>query len=201
VADTPLIPHPTNIAEEREAKLKVYDRILATVSAIGLILGGIWGVYTYAETRRKETEQRADQAASEKIQRQKEAEQKDREIQLRRDELDRQVFTERKATYLTLSDAACEVVACRDRKEVEERSKIFLKLYFGRAHIIAEGDSEVEDCKIAFKDLIFKYLNGKDRDSTKIPFDYFGDAAYKLTKACKVHIDPRSKSNLSDSKR
>jgi hypothetical protein len=189
--------------EAREARLKVYDRVLATVSALGLIVGGVWAVYTHSESRRKELEQKTaeakrdaelrEQAAQQKaVESQRDAALKERELQLRKQELDLLVFKERKEAYYALCDAACEIVACRDRKEVEERARGFLRLYYGRAHIIAEADPEVSAKKIAFKDRLMEYIEGDAKESNVSPFTFFASAAFDLTKACRRHVDPRS---------
>jgi hypothetical protein len=178
-------PATTASAEAREARLKVYDRMLATVSALGLLMGGVWAVYTYSQARHKEVEQKAAEAKQA-------AELREKEIQLRKQELDLQVFKERKETYYALCDAACEIVACRNRKEVEERSQAFLKMYYGRAHIIAEGDPDVSAKKIAFKKKLMEYLEGESKDSMESPFTFFGTVAFDLTKTCQKHMDPRT---------
>jgi hypothetical protein len=172
-------PNPTTDA--LDIRLKVYDRLLASVSALALIIGGCWGLFNYFDTKKKEA------SAAEEQHRQT-ADQKERELQLRKHELDLMVFKERKEAYLALCDAACEIVACRDRKEVEERSRAFLKMYYGRAHIIAEADPEVSGKKIAFKNKLMEYL---ESNNTESPFGYFGSAAFELTKACRKYVDPR----------
>jgi hypothetical protein len=158
--------------EVREANLKLYDRILASISAIGLIAGGIWGLVTYSESKKQESEHKAS------------------EIELRKYELDLSIFKERKEAYYALCDAACDIAASHDRNDVIERSREFLKLYNGRAHIIAEGDNDVFDKKIAFQKKLMSYLKGKNIADS--PYDYFESAAYQLTMACRKHTDPRT---------
>ncbi len=175
--------------EVRESNLKVYDRILATISILGIVFGGIWGFYSHLQQRVAEAKQSEKQKLAE-------AKQKDEEIQLRKHELDLLIFQEKKDAYYALCDAACDIVACRNRKEVEERSRVFLKMYFGRAHIIAEADSAVSKKKIDFKNRLMSYLDGEDKASTEAPFDYFGEYAFELTKACKKHVDPRQLATL-----
>jgi hypothetical protein len=109
-------------SEAKEARLKVYDRVLATVSALSLIVGGVWAVYINAEARNKEIGQRAEELRT-----------RDRELRL-------QVFKDRKGTYMALCDAVGDVVACRDREEVKAKARTFIKLYVGRAHIIVDDD-------------------------------------------------------------
>lgn len=154
-------------ADAREANLKLYDRVLATVSAIGLIAGGVWGLFTYANSKSNEARHRVE-------------------------DLNRQVFNDRKEAYLRLVDAACEIVGCRDRSEVEKKSRAFLTLYAGRAHVIADPDSEVTQKKISFKNRLIDYMEGENKESKELPFHFFKDAALELTDACRKKIDPRT---------
>jgi hypothetical protein len=147
-----------------EAKLKLYDRVLATLTALGLILGGVWGVYTYFGIQHQT-------------------------IELRERELAFMVFNEKKHAYLALIDAAAEITASKNRQEVSEKAPLFLKLYYGRAHVIAEADRNVSKKKVTFRNKLMKYL--EDKIDTP-PHEYFGGAALALTKACQVHVDPRT---------
>ncbi len=106
------------------------------------------------------------------------------------------IFQERKEAYLALCDAACEVVACKDRQEVVDRSRAFRKMFYGRAHIIADPDPVVGDMKVAFNNKLTSYLTGDDKETDKSPYLYFGGAALNLTKSCRKHIDPRQLSSL-----
>jgi hypothetical protein len=182
---TPPAAPPAATPATREEKLKLYDRVLATVSALGLIVGGVWGVYTYSHTRQREIDQKSEEAK-------RAGELKGKEILLRKHELDLMIFKERKEAYFALCDAACEIAACRDRKEVVDRSRAYLQLYYGRAHIIADSDDDVSEKKVAFKERLMEYLYGKSKDSTELPFTFFGNDAYALTHACRKHVDPRS---------
>ena len=157
---------PTETRPESKDGLKVYDRVLATVSAIGLIAGGGWSVYQYNASRARENDIKAR-------------------------ELDLALFRERRDTYYAISDAASDIAAARNREQVIERSREFLKLYNGRAHLLAELDDDVRQSKIAFKKLLHEYLDGQDKESTESPFAYFNAAAYQLTKSCSKHLDPR----------
>jgi hypothetical protein len=55
------------------------------------------------------------------------------------------------------------------------------------SHLIAELDPDVNNAKVAFKDLLRKYLREKPSDD---PFDYFHDATLKLTDVCRKHLLP-----------
>ena len=147
-----------------ESNLKIYDRILATVTALGVVIGGLWGLYNHFELQRHANE-------------------------LRQREFKLMVFKEKKDAYMALIDAAGEIVASKNRQEVSENASQFLKLYLGRAHVIAEADSNVSSMKIAFKNKLDTYLKGQiDED----PFIYFRSTALALTNACRTHVDPRT---------
>jgi hypothetical protein len=111
------------------------------------------------------------------------------ENDLRERELRLAIFSERKQAYLALTDAACALAACRNYQEVEKAGAEFTKLYYGRAHIISEGDPKVENAKIALHKALQKYLAEEPTDS---PEDYFWSLAMDVTFACKPSIDPRT---------
>jgi len=153
-----------NTKDAFDAKLKLFDRILATITALGVIVGGVWGLYNHFGLQHEAN-------------------------QLRQNEIDLMLFKEKKDTYLSLIDAAGEIIACKNRQEVSGKAPLFLKLYLGRAHVIAEADSNVMKMKIAFKEKLDTYLKDQINES---PFKYFGSAALALTNACKVYVDPNT---------
>ena len=88
---------------------------------------------------------------------------------------------------MTLRKTVREVVASKDREEVIKKAPLFLKLYYGPVHVLHNLDDEVMNKKIAFKNKIMDYL---EKQNTTKPFEYFGKAAFDLTSACRVYIDP-----------
>ena len=123
------------------------------------------------------------------VDRVKALEQRRIESDLRARELRMAIFTEKKATYLALTDAACTIAGCRTYEDVEKASVEFNKLYYGRAHIIAEGDPTVFEAKVEFHKALVKYLAEKPSVS---PENYFKQLAMAVTFACKPNIDPRT---------
>ncbi|HEX8489906.1 MAG TPA: hypothetical protein VF626_02710 [Chthoniobacterales bacterium] len=165
-----------------EQRLQIYDRGLSTVSAAVLVIGALLTIVTYLHDQRvKEREER-------KL-RDQEIAQAQEQLQLRKRELAFAIFKEKREAYLALTDAACAIAACRNYEEVEGASKEFLKLYYGRAHIIADGDPDVYQKKIDFRKALATYL--KERPS-EAPDAYFEGLALDITDACKSHMDPRS---------
>jgi hypothetical protein len=123
------------------------------------------------------------------IDRSRTLEQRKIETRVRERELGLAVFTEKKQAYLALTDAACAIAACRGYEDVEKASAEFNKLFYGRAHIIAEGDEKVVQAKIAFHNALVKYLDERPSDP---PEKYFRSLALDVTFACKPNIDPRT---------
>jgi hypothetical protein len=164
-----------------EQRLKVYDRYLATVSAIAIVVGGLFTFYTYLHGERIRD-------AQEHKLKEKEIAQTQQELSLRQKELTFAIFKDKRDAYLALTDAASAIAACRSYEEVETASKEFLKLYYGRAHIIAEGDNDVYQKKIAFRRALAKYL---DEKPTGQPYTFFENLALEITDACRQHLDPR----------
>jgi hypothetical protein len=99
------------------------------------------------------------------------------------------LFKDKREVYLALTEAASAIAACRTFEQVESAAKEFLKLYYGRAQIIADCDRGVFEKKIAFRCALAKYLQEKP-DQT--PDVYFENFALDITDACRVHLDPRS---------
>jgi hypothetical protein len=128
---------------------------------------------------------------------QREADNREKELQLRKRELDLAIYKERKEVYYALCDAASDIAASRDRKEVTERARAFLKLFNVRAHILACDELDVSSQKVWFLLKLKQYLEGEDKESTVSPFDYFGQAALDLTGACRKHLDLREIANPS----
>jgi hypothetical protein len=103
--------------EITEQKLKIYDRILATVSTLAIIVAGIWSLWEIIETRKKENI-------------------------LLTQQIDLIKFNDKKAIYFELCDAEGKIAACNSYDEVLIAQKDFRKLYLGKAHIIADLDIE-----------------------------------------------------------
>ncbi|MDJ0667877.1 MAG: hypothetical protein QNJ61_11380 [Desulfobacterales bacterium] len=148
-----------------ENKLKIYDRFIATITAIGVVGGGLWGAYTFFKQQKQS-------------------------IKLRQRELAFMVYKDKKDAYLSLVDAANEITASKNRKEVIEKASLYLRLYYGRAHVIADSDHKVSESKIAFKNKLMTYLKDEQIDTS--PFEYFGGVAFAITNSCKIYLDPRA---------
>ena len=144
-----------------EKKLMVYDRVLATLSAFAIIVGGLWTLLGYVEAKNKENDLRKQQIAA-------------------------LIFDEKKALYYDLSDSEAEIAACNSYEEVVLAQKHFRKLYVGRAHIISKLDTDVNKQKLAFGDRLNKYLKDKPQI---MPFDYFGTASLELVDICKKNLN------------
>ena len=98
--------------------------VAAIVSAIGLVAGGIFGLYTYRE-----------QGIAADAARQK--------------ELRLMQYSQKKDIYYELVDAASTFASSTTKAEAEKNAARYNALYFGRAHIFAI-DPKVNASKIAF---------------------------------------------------
>ena len=147
-----------------EDKLKIYDRILATLSAIAIIAGGFWTLWGFIRANEKEN-------------------------LLLEQQMKLNVFNDKKAIYYELCDAEGEIAACNSYNEVVLAQKHFRRLYVGKAHIIAELDVEVNNQKVEFCRLLNKYLADKPPES---PFDFFIDSSLALADICSKNLDIRS---------
>jgi len=141
--------------------MKIYDRFLATISALAIIIGGLWSL---------------DRLHSEKV--------KENELRIQQIKLD--IYLEKKAAYYELCEAAAEIAACDSYDEVMMAKKHFIKLYLGKAHLITQLDNLVAGQKGKFKTLLNKYT---DERPNQTPYEYFHFAALKLTSYCKFELN------------
>lgn len=151
-----------------EEKLRIYDRGLATISALALIIAGFWTLWGFMQDKEKDRQAR------------------DKEIALRTKEINLQLFTDKKLIYYELCDAEAEIAACNSYQEVVSAQKHFRKLYVGRAHIIGQLDDSVNNQKIRFCSLLDKYLEEKPAET---PFYYFGNTSLQLSDICSKTLD------------
>ena len=96
---------------ERRRGFKIYDRALATVTALGVVGGGIWALYTY------------------RVQRDDEYAQRQREYLL-------QLHKEKKEIYQPLCSAVGKIVSARSLAEAQPSIDKFWELYFGEVHLV-----------------------------------------------------------------
>jgi hypothetical protein len=153
-----------------ETSLKIYDRLLATISALAIIIGGLWSLNGLQKEKVKENELKL------------------KENELRRQQIKLDIFLDKKAAYYELCEAAAEVAACNSYDEVMVAKKKYIKSYLGKAHIIAQLDDSVGYLKVMYKFKIDDYLSEKP---DKTPYQYFGGEALKLTSTCKKQLDVR----------
>jgi hypothetical protein len=155
-------------------RLEVYDRVLATVASISVIIGGIWGMVTYLQAKTKESKDRA------------------RESALKKYELELLAYKDQREAFLALCDCASEIAMCKNRDEVEIKSKQYGKLYLGRAHLFTKDVDEVTakvfEAKIRFHTLIERYL--AQQQPTTTPYEHFHQGALTLTEACSKALKP-----------
>lgn len=114
-------------SSSREYSLKVYDRILATVTALGLLVGAIWAFYLHIDAGRTESRHR-------------------------KQELAMQIYKERQPLYHKLSEAAAKIAAAVPMKkkvvDINDAIEKYWVLYYGEL-ILAEDD-KVRQAQIGF---------------------------------------------------
>jgi hypothetical protein len=142
-------------------KLKIYDRILATISALAIIGGGIWTVTTYLNQQKEQTKQLERQVRWE-------------------------IYNQKSPIYYELCDAEAEIAACDTHEEVLLAQKNFWRLYYGKAHIIAQLEDTIFKQKIRFMKSLNNYLWN---DSNKSPNDVFGSSSLELSLLCSHILD------------
>ena len=119
-------------SEKRDIFFKACGAIAAIASTLGLICGGIFGLYTYYK--------KSEEANSLKIQ----------EIRLAQ-------YSQKKEVYYELVDAAAAIASSTNKDDAVRNATKYLSLYFGRAHILAISD-EVRNAKQKFRRTLLKEL-------------------------------------------
>jgi hypothetical protein len=165
---------PRRKAPYTEDQLRVYDRYLATVTALLTLLGAFGTVFVYLQDQRTKHES--------------ESKLKKQELDLREAEMNSFLYNDKRDAYYALVDAVSKIAACRNVDEVSEASKDFFKLYYGRAHLVIEGDFAVFNAKIEFGRALREYLEEKPE---ALPSTIFGGLALDITDACRQYLDPR----------
>ncbi len=128
--------------EWAEYELKRRELILHAVSTVFALGAGVWVVSTYVMNR-------------------------NREIELRKHELNLMLFREKKEAYTALIDAATLVTVAPTKEEAKARSAQFFKVYYGRVHVVPHLDDDVWEAKIVFANGLRDYL--KDEKSNQTP--------------------------------
>lgn len=148
---------------QREFKFKLFDRGLATISALGLICSGLFGLASYANQGKADREL------------------KRREIQLT-------IYRVKKEVYYPLCESASAIVSSGSAHEARKDIKKYMTLYYGKAHLVVI-DPAVHDAKIAFKKRLLEWV--KQEGNSPPPEDLIA-LALKLTGACQTYLDPRT---------
>jgi hypothetical protein len=143
-----------------DRNLKVFDRLVAAVSSLALVFGGLFGMFRYLDTRHREVNVQA--LAAEQA-----------------------MLKEKQETYLALCDAACAIATCENETEVKARAKDYLRLYLGKVHMLANLEDKVVAKKIKFGHELIDFL----KIDEKAPYSKFAEPALKLVGACRDSIE------------
>jgi hypothetical protein len=142
--------------------LKYWDRTLATVTALSLIVGGGWAVFQYFAQSFEHNKAEHDQ--------------KEQEYFL-------QVRKERRELYQPLCSVAAKIATARVLRDAQLSIDKFWELYFGEVHLIRDDD--VEKAKEDFSDALQASQDQMDRP----PAGELRNLANALAMACQKSID------------
>ena len=129
-------------SQNKKNRSEQWDFIYKVLTTIGVIVGAIWGLMQYFETKQGEMEERK----------------RNYEFAL---------FKERKETLYPLCNAAADIVSSSSLKDAQTAIKSFEKLYYGELNIIDDG--QISDAVKSFADALLEYKN-ETQDSPP-PFD------------------------------
>jgi hypothetical protein len=138
---------------------KLWDRGLATITSLGLIIGGSWGVYTYFKKR-------------------------DQDIATRNQEYKLARYKERKELYYPMCRAVGEIASAKTARDAQPAIKSFLTLYYGGVHMVS--DRAVNDAKKDFYRAVEEFGSGP---TDQAPPATLISKANALVKACGESLD------------
>jgi len=138
---------------------KIWDRSLATITSMGLILGGGWGLFTYFQKR-------------------------DQDIATRNQEYKLARYKERKELYYPMCKAVGEIASAKTARDAEPAIKNFLALYFGGVHMVS--DMTVNQAKKDFYQALQEFTDGPGNQA---PPPTLITKANALVKACGESLD------------
>ncbi len=155
---------------------KIWDRVLATVTALSVIIGGAVGFHKYMEDREKELKSRR--------------EERSKELDLRRKEHELLRYKEQKEVYHPLCKLAGEIVSSKSLKEAEPSIKSFWTLYYGEVGIVAED--RVQNAMVEFGNALRDYIDShKDQSppQDQPPPPELTQRAVNLAVKCRESLD------------
>jgi hypothetical protein len=161
--ESPVRVQPTG--SRTRLAFKLWDRGLATFTALSVIIGGGVGLLTYLGERGKEQG-------------------------LRRQEIELLRYKERKEIYHPLCKLAGEIVASKSLKEAEPSIKSFWALYYGEVGIVAEGlvQKAMEEFGSALRDFTDS-PNAQSSPEDQRPPPELTRWAKKLADQCRESLD------------
>jgi hypothetical protein len=131
----PSPPPPAVPVDRFERAMKLWERILGTVTAAALVVAGVWTAWTYFK------------------QQQEVLDQKRREYRL-------MVRNEKRELYQPLCSAAARIATAKTMRDAEPDIAKFWELYWGQVHFIP--DEGFQRAKERFRDELVENLGNKD---------------------------------------
>ena len=129
-------------SQQKRNRGEQWDFIYKVLTTVGVIVGAVWGLMQYFETKRSELDERT----------------RNYEFAL---------FKERKETLYPLCNAAADIVSSTTLKDAQIAIKAFEKLYYGELNIIDDG--QISDAVKSFADALLEYKN--ETEDSPPPFD------------------------------
>jgi hypothetical protein len=146
--------------------IKIWERSVATITALVLLVGGFFGGKAYFDQREKDGEQR----------------QKEYQLALHK---------ERAAMYHPLCKAAGDIASSTSRDEADPAIKKFLSLYYSEIHIVLDDEDEnrpaILEAMIQFSDDVTQdfFVPGGIKGASP----QLKQSAQALAKACQKSLD------------
>jgi hypothetical protein len=153
------------LESQRDYRLKVYDRVLATICVVMLVSAGLFGLVGYFNQRRAD-------------------------IDLRKRELQLAIYKEKKEVLYPLCESAAAIISCRSPADAKSHIQDYLTLYYGKARLLFAGDDsldKVSKSKIDFKGQLMAWI---DEPEPTAPPEKLVALSEKLTSACAQSLDP-----------
>jgi hypothetical protein len=148
----------SEIDSQHEFRFKLWDRILATITALGLIIGGAFGLIKYFE-------------------------QKQKDLEVRKQEYNLAFFKERKDMYYPLCKTVGEIASSKSLAEAEPAIKSFFTLYYGGVHIVSGSD--IDEAKKKFAMEVMDFMDGS---KNKPPSSRLIRLGENLVEKCKISL-------------
>ena len=143
-----------------EIKLKVWDAITKTLTAVLLVFSALLGVCTYRTQSKQEEQQRIRENGA-------------------------MVYKARIDIYTEMIDASAKFAYAANVTEADKSAQRFAELYIGKSSLLE--NQLIHDSLLLYSDLIKEYRSCKNKYPNSTP-DIFNDMTFNLARACRVNL-------------